>query len=375
MTTEPEALAAAYLIRKGGYYYRPNAQGYTIVKAEAGRYTLHEAISYTHPNGPDGPRDGLSYEPDDEPATIGSHAGNGRTFDPLAGERPVGLQEALDTIMARMEALENEAYDALATELSVQTAGFMRGQKSTAKSLRSHLHDMTRQSLPSPAARMLAGEGVAVDDVMIGNFIAQYDEGAAGCMMDADDAQALAREFKRMQGLIYCPGVLRCAKCEFRIIKTKLTPAGAFANEEPDTCPNCNVPMWRVTWKDEAHDAYKTAESQMDRALEAEAALAHPPAAEPVGLREAESNGLSGFDPARLREIPVWMVRDMRPGWQDQGAAAYHGADAIDRLESALSTALEALRKVGSDYPGSSCEQWCNQKSADAEAIAKGEGK
>lgn len=124
-----------------------------------------------------------------------------------------------------------------------------------------------------------------VADVMIGNFIAQYDEGAAGCMMEADDAQALAREFKRMQGLIYCPGVLRCAKCDFRLIKTKLTPAGAFANEEPDSCPNCNVPMWRVTWKDEAHDAYKTAESQMDRALEAERKLDHPPAAEPVALR------------------------------------------------------------------------------------------
>lgn len=118
-------------------------------------------------------------------------------------------------------------------------------------------------------------------DVMIGNFIAQYDEGAAGCMMDADDAQALAREFKRMQGLIYCPGVLRCAKCDFRLIKTKLTPSGAFANEEPDRCPNCDVPMWRVTWKDEAHDAYKTAESQMDRALEAERKLAHPQASPP----------------------------------------------------------------------------------------------
>ena len=116
-------------------------------------------------------------------------------------------------------------------------------------------------------------------DVMIGQFIAQYDEGAAGCLMDADDAHALAREFKRMRGLIYCPGVLRCAKCDFRLIKTTLTPNGASVNEEPDTCPNCNVPMWRVTWQDEAKDAYKTAESQMDRALEAEKALSAQQAA------------------------------------------------------------------------------------------------
>ncbi len=53
---------ADYLIRKNGYYYRPNAQGYTSSKADAGRYTLEEAIRRSHPNGPDGPRDGITYE-------------------------------------------------------------------------------------------------------------------------------------------------------------------------------------------------------------------------------------------------------------------------------------------------------------------------
>lgn len=117
------------------------------------------------------------------------------------------------------------------------------------------------------------------NDVMIGEFIARWDDAADGVGMDADTAQALAREFKRMRGLIYCPGQLRCAKCDFRLTKTTLTPTGAFANEEPDSCPNCNVPMWKTTWKDEAHDAYKVAESQMDRALEAERALAKARAA------------------------------------------------------------------------------------------------
>jgi len=58
----PAPADAEYLIRKGGYYYRPNAKGYIISVQEAGRYTLAEAISYSHPNGPDGPRDGISYE-------------------------------------------------------------------------------------------------------------------------------------------------------------------------------------------------------------------------------------------------------------------------------------------------------------------------
>lgn len=133
-------------------------------------------------------------------------------------------------------------------------------------------------------------------DVMIGQFIAQYNEGAAGCLMETDDAQALAREFERMQGLIYCPGVLRCAKCDFRLIKTTLTPAGAFANEEPDTCPNCNVPMWRVTWQDETKEAYRTAESQMDRAIEAEKALSAQQAAGEAEAMEIcpDCNGAGG---------------------------------------------------------------------------------
>lgn len=52
-----------YLILKYGRYYRPNAEGYTNVRSEAGLFTLDEAISHSHPNGPDGPRDGISYKP------------------------------------------------------------------------------------------------------------------------------------------------------------------------------------------------------------------------------------------------------------------------------------------------------------------------
>jgi len=82
-----------------------------------------------------------------------------------------------------------------------------------------------------------------------------------------------AQGTNRLNAAQMVPGVLKCAKCDFRLIKTTLTPSGAYANDEPDTCPNCSVPMWNVTWKDEAHQAYKVAESQMERALEAERKL------------------------------------------------------------------------------------------------------
>lgn len=43
---------AHYLIRKGGYFYRPNAQGYTQKIDEAGLFTLERAKS-EHANRPD----------------------------------------------------------------------------------------------------------------------------------------------------------------------------------------------------------------------------------------------------------------------------------------------------------------------------------
>lgn len=45
-----------YLIEKKGWYYRPNALGYTGIKAEAGRYCLEEATARCQRNDRDGPR-------------------------------------------------------------------------------------------------------------------------------------------------------------------------------------------------------------------------------------------------------------------------------------------------------------------------------
>lgn len=65
MTKElPEA---GWLIFKAGRgWYRPDAQGYTSSPLEAGRYTRQEALSRSHPNGLDGPRDGMSIKHESE---------------------------------------------------------------------------------------------------------------------------------------------------------------------------------------------------------------------------------------------------------------------------------------------------------------------
>jgi hypothetical protein len=58
MTDAPER----YLIfKRGRGYYREGSKGYTDQPFLAGRYTEDEAKAITHPNGPDGPRDGMQY--------------------------------------------------------------------------------------------------------------------------------------------------------------------------------------------------------------------------------------------------------------------------------------------------------------------------
>lgn len=54
---------SGYLIHKSGCgWYRPNAEGYTLNKSEAGRFSYVDAVSYSHPNGPRGPRDGITFK-------------------------------------------------------------------------------------------------------------------------------------------------------------------------------------------------------------------------------------------------------------------------------------------------------------------------
>lgn len=57
------------------------------------------------------------------------------------------MREAIGIISQRMEALEDESFEGLSAEATEHAAGFWRGQKSAAKSLILHLHDMTRAAL------------------------------------------------------------------------------------------------------------------------------------------------------------------------------------------------------------------------------------
>jgi len=95
-----------------------------------------------------------------------------------------------------------------------------------------------------------------------------------------NSAEAQTERLKEAEGAIaegkkpdLVPGVVHCARCNFRLNRVTLYMGnGAIGpgGSETEQCPNGCGPMWPVTWKQEAQDAYKTAESQFERAKAAE---------------------------------------------------------------------------------------------------------
>lgn len=108
MLTDEDRKAAdrPYLIRKQGYWYRPNASGYTDSAIQAGRYSLEEAERYTHPNGKDGPRDGMDYVHEDDltcPDWLAYKAAEQRGYQQ-------GMEEAAETVgLERLSDPQDEA--------------------------------------------------------------------------------------------------------------------------------------------------------------------------------------------------------------------------------------------------------------------------
>lgn len=101
---------------------------------------------------------------------------------------------------------------------------------------------------------------------------------------------------------VHVPGSWRCAKCGFRLQQMNLNAQDGTVtsrDQAGDVCPNDGAPLWRVTWKDVAAEAFDQIQALID---------------ENARLREA--NGI---------------------------------------LE-------DALQEVGDDYPGSSCQQWCQHQ-------------
>lgn len=77
--------------------------------------------------------------------------------------------------------------------------------------------------------------------------------------------------------MIYVPGTWCCPKCNFVLVQSNLNAADGTvtARDEPgDKCPNCDSPLWRVSWKDQAKELGARAEQEILRSHRLNEALA-----------------------------------------------------------------------------------------------------
>ena len=66
---------------------------------------------------------------------------------------------------------------------------------------------------------------------------------------------------------IHVPGAWRCAKCGFRLQQMNLNAQDGTVtsrDQAGDVCPNDGAPLWRVTWKDYAAEAFDQIQALID---------------------------------------------------------------------------------------------------------------
>lgn len=114
----------------------------------------------------------------------------------------------------------------------------------------------------------------------------------------ADENDALRAKLAATEQSLLCPGVMRCAKCEFELTRITLymgNGAVGPGDSATEPCPNGCGPLWPVTWEARARDAIATSERFFDEAQEAKTKLA---AMEADGERNRNEYG--------------WLVEDSR---------------------------------------------------------------
>lgn len=76
-------------------------------------------------------------------------------------------------------------------------------------------------------------------------------------------------ELARLRAQVFRPGVMRCAKCSFRLIRNALhVQSGGISagDSQSEPCPNGCGPLWPVTWQDECKAADQLWFEQFERA-------------------------------------------------------------------------------------------------------------
>jgi len=84
--------------------------------------------------------------------------------------------------------------------------------------------------------------------------------------MTPDEEIKEALETLRKEAIV--PGCFKCAKCNFVLLQRTLNMGDGTvgANRAPTNCPNCDTPMWPMTWKQNSEELSYSLQTHLDRA-------------------------------------------------------------------------------------------------------------
>jgi hypothetical protein len=85
--------------------------------------------------------------------------------------------------------------------------------------------------------------------------------------------RALVAENERLRDSVIRPGVMRCAKCGFGLLRNNLNVGSgtvSAGDNKTEPCPNGCGPLWPVTWKEYAQQGDEAYEFIVQRMIKAE---------------------------------------------------------------------------------------------------------
>lgn len=90
------------------------------------------------------------------------------------------------------------------------------------------------------------------------------------------ERRRLASRVAELEALVYVPGLWCCAKCQFQLVQASLhAQSGTVSSRDVpgDKCPNCDVPLWRVTERQAGNQMVDRCEAAVLRSRDLELAL------------------------------------------------------------------------------------------------------
>ena len=139
-----------------------------------------------------------------------------------------------------------------------------------------------------------------------------------------DCARTCAKQAEEIRSTLYVPGGWCCVRCGFKLIQYSLDAetGTVTARDNPgETCPNCKITLWRVSWKDQATETALRLDETWDELLALRNQL-------------AETRGKENAFRMALRQVFAW-ASEARP-------AGYENA--ILKIEEISESALKSER-------------------------------